>query len=152
MKRTRFFFMIEQLVGIEVSLDRRRMVRKWTQKLMRLRRSAATVFTDASARRDGEASTQNRSDAVEPKVIEMEGDQGGRGERTGFIDAPLIGPAKIASRAITAPTAIPAVIPFSFAPVDTLRIVSIRKKVSSASRTKDCHSEPAGMVAPSSFL
>src|SRR5207253_6828357 len=44
----------------------------------------------------------------------------GASERAGFIDAPQIGPANIASRATTAPIAVPAMIPFSCAPVETL--------------------------------
>ena len=40
----------------------------------------------------------------------------GPSERAGFIEAPEIGPAKMASSAITPPTAIPTTIPFSFAP------------------------------------
>jgi hypothetical protein len=35
--------------------------------------------------------------------------------RIGFIDAPQIGPANMASKAMTAPTAIPTVMPFSLA-------------------------------------
>ena len=45
------------------------------------------------------------------------------------MDAPQIGPANIASSPITEPTAIPAVIPFSAAPVETLRITNIRMAV-----------------------
>ena len=37
----------------------------------------------------------------------------GPSERAGFIEAPLMGPANMASSAITAPIATPAVIPFS---------------------------------------
>ena len=61
----------------------------------------------------------------------------GASDRAGFIDAPDTGPANRASRAITAPTAIPAVIPFSFAPVDTHRMTNMRIKVRSTSRTND---------------
>src|SRR5437867_1247946 len=43
----------------------------------------------------------------------------GQGSAPGFIDAPQIGPAKSASSAITAPTAMPAVIPRSLAPTET---------------------------------
>ena len=50
--------------------------------------------------------------------------------------------------AITAPTAIPAVMPFSLAPVETFRIVSMSRNVRTNSRTKDWRSEPAGWVAP----
>ena len=45
-----------------------------------------------------------------------------------------MGPANIASRPITAPTAMPAVIPFSFAPVETLRTTSMRDHVRSCNR------------------
>ena len=67
----------------------------------------------------------------------------------GFIDAPQIGPANIASSPITDPMAIPAVIPFSLAPVDTLRMTSMRMKVSTISRMKLWLALPAGRVAPS---
>src|SRR5262245_43371289 len=73
----------------------------------------------------------------------------GASERAGFIDAPEIGPANSASRAITDPTATPAKTPFSFEPVETLRITNISRKVRTASSTKDCMSLPAGRVAPS---
>ena len=70
-------------------------------------------------------------------------------ERAGFIDAPEIGPANIASSPMTDPTAMPAVIPFSFAPVETLRITHIRMKVRTVSRMNDCITLPAGSVIPS---
>ena len=69
-------------------------------------------------------------------------------ERAGFMEAPHIGPANMASNPTTDATAIPAVIPFSFAPVETFIITNIKKKVSMVSRTKDCISLPAGMVTP----
>jgi hypothetical protein len=56
----------------------------------------------------------------------METNAGAR-ERGGFIDAPDTGPANSASRAITDPTATPAMTPFSLAPVETLRITNIKK-------------------------
>ena len=73
----------------------------------------------------------------------------GAKERAGFIDAPEIFPANIASSAMTAPTAMPAVLPFSFAPVETFKITNIRRKVRISSKTKDCISAPAGRVVPS---
>jgi len=73
----------------------------------------------------------------------------GARERAGFMDAPETGPPKRASRATIAPTATPAIIPFSFASVATLSITNIRKKVKMISRTKDCDAAPDGMVAPS---
>ena len=51
---------------------------------------------------------------------------------------PQIGPANMASNPITAPTAMPAVIPFSAAPVETLRITNMRIAVRINSRTNDC--------------
>ena len=66
------------------------------------------------------------------------------------MDAPVIGPANKASRAITAPTAIPAVMPFSFAPVETLRMTSIRNQVRMISSTNDCKAGPAGCDPPRS--
>jgi len=53
------------------------------------------------------------------------------------MDAPQIGPANIASNPITDPTAMPAVIPFSAAPVETLRITNIKIAVRINSSTKD---------------
>ena len=73
----------------------------------------------------------------------------GERERAGFIDAPQILPANMASNPIIEPTAIPAVMPFSFAPVETLKITNISKKVRMNSKTKDCMAVPAGKVAPS---
>ena len=73
-------------------------------------------------------------------------------ERAGFIDAPQIGPASNASRPITAPTAMPTVIPFSRAPVETLRITNMSNAVRMISSTNDCIAEPAGTVAPSVVL
>ena len=64
------------------------------------------------------------------------------------MDAPQIGPANIASNPMIEPTAIPAVMPFSAAPVETLRI-NIKIAVRINSRMNDCAVEPAGCVAPS---
>ena len=64
-------------------------------------------------------------------------------------DAPQIGPANIASRPTIAPMATPAVIPFSFEPVETLKMTSIKRNVSTVSRIKLCPEVPAGSVAPS---
>ena len=72
----------------------------------------------------------------------------GASDRAGFIDAPQIGPANIASSPITEPTTIPAVIPFSRAPVETPRITNISIAVRRNSSTSDCHGEPAGRLAP----
>jgi len=72
----------------------------------------------------------------------------GASDRAGFIDAPQIGPANIASKPMTEPTTIPAVIPFSAAPVETPRIANIKIAVRISSRTNDCVTEPAGIVVP----
>ena len=72
----------------------------------------------------------------------------GQSERAGFIDAPQIGPANIASSAMSPPMAMPAVIPFIFFPVATERIVSIRIAVRMISSAKDRPLEPKGIVAP----
>src|SRR6266403_3877697 len=72
----------------------------------------------------------------------------GAKERAGFIDAPEIGPAKSASSAMTDPTAIPAVIPRSLAPVETLRITNINRAARMISRISDCSADPAGTVPP----
>jgi len=69
-------------------------------------------------------------------------------ERMGFMEAPQMGPANIASKATTLPIAAPAMIPFSFAPVETFQITYISMNVSTTSKMKDCHQEPAGSVAP----
>jgi hypothetical protein len=61
----------------------------------------------------------------------------GARERAGFIDAPEIGPANRASNAMTAPTATPAMMPFSFEPAETQRITNIRMRVRIASSTND---------------
>ncbi len=42
--------------------------------------------------------------------------------------------------------ALPAIIPFSMLPVETLRITNIRKKVRAISRTNDCIIAPEGIV------
>ena len=73
----------------------------------------------------------------------------GARERAGFMEAPETGPPKRASSATVAPTATPAIKPFSFASVATLSITNIRKKVKIISRTKDCIALPEGFVAPS---
>ena len=49
---------------------------------------------------------------------------------------------------MTAPTATPAMTPFSLAPVLTDRITNISSSVSTASSTKDCKAGPLGRVAP----
>ena len=64
------------------------------------------------------------------------------------VEAPLIGPANNASNPTTAPIAMPAVIPFSFAPEETQRITNISVPVRISSRMSDCRSEPAGTVLP----
>lgn len=51
----------------------------------------------------------------------------GASERAGFIDAPQMGPANIASNNTVVPIAMPASVPVSFEPCDTLMITSIRK-------------------------
>src|SRR5688500_11555442 len=69
-------------------------------------------------------------------------------DRAGFIDAPQIGPANMASKAITPPTATPATIPFSFDPHDTARTTNIRMAESTSSNTKDRDVGPFGSVVP----
>ena len=71
-------------------------------------------------------------------------------ERAGFMDAPQMGPANMASNPTTEPIASPANMPCSLLPTATLMITSIKKKVSISSRIKDCISVPAGIVAPRS--
>jgi len=63
-----------------------------------------------------------------------------------------MGPPKRASRATTPPIAIAAVMPFSFAPVDTLKITKTRKKVMRTSRMNDWVMVPLGWVAPRPVL
>lgn len=74
----------------------------------------------------------------------------GARERAGFMDAPQIGPANIASSRITDPMAMPANNPCSLDPVATPIMTSIRKKVRINSRIKDCQADPAGRVVPRS--
>ena len=57
--------------------------------------------------------------------------------RAGFIDAPDTGPPRRAPSATVPPTAIPAIMPFSLAPVDMPRITNIRNAVRSTSSRKD---------------
>ncbi len=61
----------------------------------------------------------------------------GASEQARFMDTPQIGPANIASRAeVTAQSAMPAFPPFSFAPVETFRIVNINRKLRINSKTQ----------------
>ena len=82
------------------------------------------------------------------KAVRLPETTAGANERAGFMDAPEIGPANRASKAITPPTAIPAISPFSFAPLDTARITNINMLVRMISSTKDCQAAPDGKVAP----
>ncbi len=66
------------------------------------------------------------------------------------MEAPHTGPANMASNATTLPTAMAAVMPSSFAPVDTLRMTNIRISVRITSNTNDAYHSPAGSVAPRS--
>ena len=63
------------------------------------------------------------------------------------MDVPQIGPANIASSTMTEPTAIPGVISFSAAPVETLRITNIKIAVRINSSMNDSVAEPVGSVA-----
>lgn len=55
----------------------------------------------------------------------------------GFIEAPQIGPANMASKPTTAPMAMPAVMPFSLAPVETHSMTYMSMNVSIVSSMKD---------------
>ncbi len=80
----------------------------------------------------------------------------------GFIEAPLIGPAKRAATKTIPPMDTPAQAPISLEPVDTLRITDIRKKERITSSKKEVPQAPqrlfsnkfpnelivAGIVAP----
>lgn len=70
-------------------------------------------------------------------------------DRAGFIDAPQIGPAKIASSATTEPTTTPAISVCLFVDEETRKITNIKMNVNKNSRINDCVSLPAGSVAPS---
>lgn len=72
----------------------------------------------------------------------------GARDLAGFMDAPEIGPANNASRPTVAPIAMPAIMPFSFEPVETLSITYIRNHVSIISMMKDRGIEPSGNEAP----
>ena len=67
---------------------------------------------------------------------------------TGFIDAPQMGPANMASKSTTPPIASPAIVPVSFEPCELNKMVSIKMNVSTISKTNDCKFEPDGIVAP----
>ena len=69
----------------------------------------------------------------------------------GFIDAPLIGPANMASNKTTLPIANPANIPCSFEPVATFKITNIKKKLRMISNKKDCMASPDGNVDPNTM-
>src|SRR5690606_12408299 len=69
-------------------------------------------------------------------------------DRAGFMLAPQIGPANMASKATTPPTAAPAMIPVSREPELTPRITNIRISVSTTSSVKLCSHAPPGSVAP----
>jgi hypothetical protein len=75
----------------------------------------------------------------------------GAKERIGFIEAFVRGPANIASKRITLPTAIPAIGPISLLPVETLIITTIKKKLSSNSIIKTFNGSMVGSVAPKSL-
>ncbi len=76
----------------------------------------------------------------------------GAKDRAGFIEAFVIGPANMASNKTTAPIAIPAIIPVSLLPVDTLMITTIKKKVNNSSKTKALQTSIVGIVAPKNSL
>ena len=61
----------------------------------------------------------------------------GANDRAGFIEAPPTGPANMASKSTTEPTAMPASKPFSFPLSETFKIVSIKNKVRTTSSTHD---------------
>src|SRR5438477_1540584 len=109
---------------------------------------AASGFPHTTATQHSDTGTDHGSKQVNPQVFEVRDIRAGPSDRAGFIDAPQIGPANIASSPITAPTTIPAVMPFSAAPVDTLRITNIKVAVRISSRTNDWIADPAGTVVP----
>ena len=92
------------------------------------------------------AKIYNQSPLIFPETIF------GASERAGFIEALVMGPAKSASNRTTDPIAIPAIIPISLLPVETLIITTIRKNVRINSNTKARHTSTEGIVAPSSSL
>jgi hypothetical protein len=110
--------------------------------------ATATRLLHAPAGDDTGAGPEDRGGEVDPQAVEPQGDDC-RGQRAGFSDVPLIGPANSASRAITDPTATPARRPFSFEPVETLRITNMRISVRMNSSTNDWKKSPAGRVTPS---
>ena len=54
----------------------------------------------------------------------------------------------MASKPTVAPIAAPAIIPFSFAPVDTFKMTNMSKKVKITSNINDCCHVPEGKLAP----
>ena len=72
----------------------------------------------------------------------------GPNDLAGFMDAPQMGPANMASKPTMEPIARPANRPRSLLPVATLMITSIRKKVRMNSKTNYWPALPVGIVAP----
>ena len=70
-------------------------------------------------------------------------------DRAGFMEAPVMGPANIASNSTTLPMAIPATTPISYDPVDTFIMTTIKKKDKIISSIKTLSAESPGRVAPS---
>lgn len=71
-------------------------------------------------------------------------------ERMGFIDAYVIGPENMASNIITPSIAIPAMVPISLLPVETLITTIIKKKVNRNSSMAALYggNPSAGVVSP----
>ena len=72
----------------------------------------------------------------------------------GFIDALVIGPANMASNKIIPPTAIPAIVPISLLPVETLITTIIKKNVKRNSKMAALYGgkPSAGVVSPKNWL
>ena len=85
------------------------------------------------------------------KSVKFPEARAGANERMGFIDAFVNGPANMASKRITLPTAIPAIGPISLLPVDTFIMTTIKKKLRSNSMINTFKGSIVGMVAPKSL-
>src|SRR3989344_1739060 len=112
------------------------------------RQRAAFFFSHSLAACYGKNRPDNRRSHEIQRCWVCPDTNAGASERAGFIEAPVIGPANIASNNTTALMAMPAVIPFSFEPVEILMITSISKNVRMISSMNDCIGGPAGRVVP----
>jgi hypothetical protein len=108
--------------------------------------TSATGFSDTSTRENANHRTNNRRQQIDPEALQVEANNGWakRARRIHRRAANRAGKHRFQSNPITEPTTIPAVTPFSRAPVETPRITNINSAVRISSRMKDWRGEPAG--------